>query len=93
MNEDEYIASLKEDLLDFLEDNKDNNDPRVRAFIKWAKGKASYEDLKTLINKIPKSFSDEWLKAQYNKLFYEFLELESFQEAKENLEKSISKKS
>jgi hypothetical protein len=91
-SEADYMDSLKEHLLEFIEANKDSNDPRVRAFISWAKGQASYDDLKILINKLPKNFSDKWLQDQYYKIFYEFLEVESFQEAKERLGKVLSKK-
>ena len=92
MNEKEYIASFHEKLVEFIETNKNSNDPRVQAFIRWTKGKATSVDLNILINKVPKNFSDEWLQTQYNKFFYEFIEVESLQETKEHLTKSLLKK-
>jgi len=91
MSEKEYIDSFQDKLVEFLETNKNSNDPRVQAFIKWVSGKASYPDLKTLV-KLPKNFTDAWLQEQYNKFFYEFIEVESLKEVKERLTKSLLKK-
>lgn len=89
MTEAEYIDSFNEKLAEFIEANKNTNDPRVQTFIKWSKGEATMDDFKILINRFPKSPSELWMQAQYNKFFYEFMEVDSHKEVKSRLTKSL----